>query len=186
MVRCWVRYADISILSNSVSARLYFPFRAAGLYCSGMGKITRGRGGQPYKGLVIRLLVVFTLVQSSRSWSWSRPQYMDILIETLPSPTLPPPYKIQMQMKHSLVGALTGQKSWLAVILPSITAKLMNSQYFSPRQARLVANLSQRARSSKNIGVFYDLPPWSSASQLLGPSGFIQIISSQGFYFQQI
>ena len=54
--------------------RLVFTFLsgrlvAAGLYCSGMGKITRGRGGQRYKGLVIRLLVVFTLVQSL--WSCS-------------------------------------------------------------------------------------------------------------------
>ena len=51
------------------SPLLSFQGRAAGLYCSGMGKITRGRGGQRYKGLVIRLLVVFTLVQSL--WSCS-------------------------------------------------------------------------------------------------------------------
>ena len=60
--------SDISIPTNSLSACLDFPFiRPSVLQWNGKNSLRSG--GQSYKGLVIRLLVVFTLVQST----WTSP-----------------------------------------------------------------------------------------------------------------
>ena len=116
-----------------------------------MGKITRGRGGQPYKGLVIRLLVVFTLVRSWRSCSVETAVYGYSHWNF----TITPPQNTNANEAFSCpssdrteiltgchLGINYGKADEFAIFL-------------SGPGCRLVANLSQRARSSKNIGVLW-------------------------------
>ena len=138
------------------SPLLSFQGRAAGLYCSGMGKITRGRGGQRYKGLVIRLLVVFTLVQSWRSCSvqtavYGYSHWNFTITDTASLLLLPTKYKCKWSILLSEVWQ-DRNPDWL-----SSRHQLQQNWWIRniSLQARLVANLSQRARSSKNIGVLW-------------------------------